>query len=269
MVRKHSKTKYTNRNTRNRTYTSTQVIDKRQLYTSIEILSVITVGVCILAVVSYLLIFLLSYLQHSPYFSIQQIDVKGNKRLSVNRVIALSGLAIGDNILQVRLGSIYEKLYQSKWIKHVAVRKTLPDTIHIDIEELQASFWVQHNNVLYYADALGFPITPVDKAFFVSLPVLEIEKGAEDFVIHLPAIMQELQKNTYPLDVKSISWIKLLSTATVQFFVESANITVTVAIEDWRENIRKAQLVIHDLARRSLLEKAHKIYANDVVLVEM
>ena len=267
-MRKNSKKRYPNTRGKNK-FSSTHTLEKERIYAGIEILSVIGVGFCILALMSFLLIVLLLHLQRSQYFSIQNIEVKGNKRLSANRIIAISGVNIGDNILRVRLGSIYERLYKNKWVKHVAVRKTLPDTIHIDIEELQSSFWVQHNNTLYYADALGFPITPVNKDFFVSLPVLEIEKGAEDFVIHLPAIMQELQKNTYPFDIKSISWIKLLSTATIQFFIESANITITIALEDWRENIRKTQLVINDLAHRLQLESVNKIYANNVVLVEM
>ena len=269
MVRKNFKKQYSNKRVRKVTHSSTLTFEKKQMYAGIEFLIVICIGVFILLLVSFLLIFLLYSLQRSQYFAVQQIDIKGNKRLSTNHVMALSGVNIGDNILCIRLGSVYEKLYQSKWIKRVAVRKTLPDTIHIDIEELQASFWIQHDNTLYYADALGLPITPVDKTFFVSLPVLEIEKGAEDFVIHLPAIMQELHKTTYPLDLKSISWIKLLSTATVQFFIESSNLTVTIAIEGWRENIKRAQLVIHDLARRSQLTNVRKIYANNVVLVEM
>lgn len=244
-------------------------IEKKQIYRVIEILFIVLGGLGILFLVSCALLFFLLYIQRSQYFSIQHIDVKGNKRLSMNRVISLSGITMGDNLLRVRLGSVYERLYESKWIKRVAVRKTLPDTIHIEIEELQASFWVQHNNVLYYADALGFPITPVDKAFFVSLPVLEIENGAEDFIVHLPAIMQELQTMHYPFDVKSISWIKLLSTATVQFFLESSNMTITIAIEDWRENIKKTHYVLQDLAHKGLLNKVRTMYANNVVLVEM
>lgn len=268
-VARKSKKRYQNRRIQTRTHSSRIAVDKKHIYAVLEVVSIICVYICVLAFVCSALFILLIYLQRAQYFSIQHIDIKGNKRLSTNRILALSGINIGDNILRVRLGSIYERLYESKWIKRVAVRKTFPDTIHIDIEELQASFWVQYDNALYYADALGFPITPVDKAFFVSLPVLEIEKGAEDFVIHLPAIIQELQKMPYPLDVKSISWIKLTTTATVQFFIESMNFTVTLSIADWSKNLKKVVLVLHDMARKNQLSSVRKIYANGVVLVEM
>ena len=69
-------------------------------------------------------------------FELESVVVEGNwKRLSPAEVAVLSGVRKGDNLFRMSVSDIYDRLNAGPWVKEAAVRRRLPDTLWIYIEE--------------------------------------------------------------------------------------------------------------------------------------
>lgn len=71
----------------------------------------------------------------SARLKVTRIEVHGNNRLSVGEVRELLGPAVGANILCVDIARLRDRLAASPWVATARVRRTLPDTLAIEIQE--------------------------------------------------------------------------------------------------------------------------------------
>lgn len=241
---------------------------KNGKYWAFPVFSLCTVGVIVLIITSILLLMLLFYVQQMQYFSLKNIEVQGIKRLSSQDIITLAEIMPQQNIFTLHIGDIYAKLKSSPWIEQLSVRRILPNTLHIDIKENTAVFWIQKDTSLYYADAFGFPIAPVEQKFFVSLPVLSIEKNGEDFILALPVIAEMLHKDIYPLDTKSVSSITLLANGRVVLHIGALSLKVTLALSNLQENVAKLHAIVNDIVKQGQLKEIRAITVDGSGLVE-
>jgi cell division protein FtsQ len=63
------------------------------------------------------------------------VEVRGERFLSAGEVRVLLGPAVGENILTLDLEALKARLRASPWVADATVRRTLPDTLHVEIEE--------------------------------------------------------------------------------------------------------------------------------------
>lgn len=68
-------------------------------------------------------------------FTVGRVDVKGNRFLSEGEVRELIGPAVGENILRLDITAFKTRLRASAWVADATVRRTLPDTIQVEIRE--------------------------------------------------------------------------------------------------------------------------------------
>lgn len=71
----------------------------------------------------------------SDRLRVARIDVRGERFLSEGEVIQLLGPALGENILGLDLDVLKSKLRASPWVAEATVKRTLPDTLHVEIRE--------------------------------------------------------------------------------------------------------------------------------------
>jgi cell division protein FtsQ len=71
----------------------------------------------------------------SERLRVARIDVRGQRFLSEGEVVQLLGPALGENILTLELPELKAKLRDSPWVKDATVKRTLPDTLHVEIKE--------------------------------------------------------------------------------------------------------------------------------------
>jgi cell division protein FtsQ len=68
-------------------------------------------------------------------FVVSAIDVKGNTVITASEVIALSGLHLGESLLDVRLGDVEEAVARSSRVDRARASRHLPGTIVIRLDE--------------------------------------------------------------------------------------------------------------------------------------
>lgn len=86
---------------------------------------------------------------------VRRIDVHGNVRLSSGEVKAIVDGLRGSNILLADLDGYRRKLRDSPWVANVALRRVLPSTVEVFVEERRPVGLCRLNGDLYLIDRHG------------------------------------------------------------------------------------------------------------------
>jgi cell division protein FtsQ len=105
-------------------------------------------------------------------FGVKRIEVEGNWRmLEASEVARRSGIEAGDNLFWISVEDIHERLSEEPWIKGVAVRRRLPSTLCIYVEEYEPEAIVASND-FYFVDEDGKIIKRVESGEGKDYPVM-------------------------------------------------------------------------------------------------
>lgn len=113
-------------------------------------------------------------LERSGLLRIDSVAVQGNQRLSNGEVAALLGPLEGVNILEADLTSHRERLLTSGWVKSVTLRRRLPSTVEVIVEEREPVGLVRVAGSLYLIDDTGTVIDEYGPGLTdFSLPIVD------------------------------------------------------------------------------------------------
>jgi len=136
-------------------------------------------GVMLLALVAYRLsgplaiaaASLREFVLESPYFSVNEIQVRGADKVSGDEVVAMAGLRRGMSIWSIDLASIEKKIGRHPWVRRVFVRREFPRRVIIDVQERTPKAIVAIRK-LYYVDSDGVIFKEVGPGENVKFPLL-------------------------------------------------------------------------------------------------
>lgn len=235
-----------------------------RLQTALGVFSTVLIILIILlfvGAVSLGLVYVYSSLVSGDYFALKTLEIQGNSRLSSREILEIADLSEGGNTLALSLDAVEDSLARHPWVSEVSVKRVLPGTLIIAIQEKNPVFWVLYEGALYYADARGGLIAPVIPGKFASLPTLEVEPGAEDTALILPDLVRSLQESGLPLNMGAISQIRLSAARGVELYVEDTRLKISIGLEEWTPNLRRLGKTLADLARRDELGHIREIKA--------
>ena len=92
----------------------------------------------------------------SPIFNIDEIKVLGNEKVDAETIESLSGIEKGKNIFQISKKNIVNDIKENSYINSVQVKRRLPGTIELDIEERKVAYQVKVLNSYVYIDYKGY-----------------------------------------------------------------------------------------------------------------
>jgi cell division septal protein FtsQ len=107
------------------------------------------------AAVFYGLSFAATFVTGAGLFEVRHITVRGNSRLSTGEVLALVSELRGDGVLTANLADYRHQLVESPWVADAALRRVLPGTIEISIQERTPMGLCRLGEHLYLVDATG------------------------------------------------------------------------------------------------------------------
>ncbi|MBW1988272.1 MAG: FtsQ-type POTRA domain-containing protein [Deltaproteobacteria bacterium] len=87
------------------------------------------------SVTGYAFLWMYDTAVHASCFTARSVEVSGNVRLTKQEILDRAGVAVGQNVLSVRLGQARERLLADPWIARATVRRQLPDKISIEVSE--------------------------------------------------------------------------------------------------------------------------------------
>ena len=91
----------------------------------------------------------------APIFNITDITVSGNNQISSNMIISLSGLKKGENIFKFN-SNVKQKIKENTYIETVNIKRKLPGTVMISVEERTVKYQINLINSYVYIDKNGY-----------------------------------------------------------------------------------------------------------------
>ncbi|WP_027180334.1 cell division protein FtsQ/DivIB [Maridesulfovibrio bastinii] len=197
------------------------------------------------------------------YFALKDISVTGNNRLSYGEILDIAGIGLNRNSLSVNIGEVERKLSESPWIESAAIKRELPRKLYVHIKERTPEFMVRQGQNLWYCDAEGELISPVEPGKFSSLPYLDIDSEAMEQTDILKDFMTRLDRRTLPFDPGQIAWIKLRGGNRMEFFIDRLGLTVELGLKNWQKQLSHLNVVWRDLQKRGEFRNIAAISAGE------
>jgi cell division septal protein FtsQ len=121
------------------------------------------------------------YLTTTDEFAVNTIDLHGVVRASTEEIDARLGRYVGHNILDLELAQIDAEVQSDPWVRRAAVRRVLPGTLRVRVEERRPAALAIIGDRPHLVDSTGYVIGPTGQAGTVeSLPVLSGLDGLDD-----------------------------------------------------------------------------------------
>lgn len=189
------------------------------------------------------------WLTVTPFFALGQIEVTGNSRLSAQEIVSLAGVELGANTLDLRIADVERRVAANPWTRRVAVRRVLPSGLAIEVVERVPAYWVRTGDGLYYAEADGSVIAPVEPDRFTACPLLDVDPASGMDLASLAGRLGALDAAGLPVRAAQAAWVRVLPER-LQLFFEDRGLALDVALDQWDGNLKRLSMVWNDLARR-------------------
>jgi cell division protein FtsQ len=110
----------------------------------------------------------------SATLQISHMTVRGHERLSTGEVLALVEGLRGQNILAVSLDEWQTRLLSSPWVESATIRRVLPSTVEISVQERRPMGIGRIGTAMYLIDAKGVIIDEYGPSYAdIDLPIID------------------------------------------------------------------------------------------------
>lgn len=213
-----------------------------------------SLGVAAVVVVSFGILFAYRWVTQHEFFALSNLRIEGSQRLSRDEIAQMGGVSAGQNVLGINIAEVQRRIAASEWIESVAVTRVLPDGLIIDIQEREPAFLTRRDEHLYYADATGQIIAPVNVEKFISLPLLEMEDGLQ-VGGGIRMLLDEVARNSLPFGMRQIAWLRQDSAEQFSIFLEKPRVLVQLDGVDLPATLASLTRLWADLRRRGELDR--------------
>lgn len=92
----------------------------------------------------------------SSFFNIKKIEIVGNNKLTRDEAISLSQIEIEENTFKLSKNKIEKNIKQNAYVESVKIKRNLPSTILIEIEERVPTYMITFANAYAYINNQGY-----------------------------------------------------------------------------------------------------------------
>ncbi len=176
----------------------------------ITLIPVTIAGAIFLSLSAYL------FLRGASFLNLKEVEIKGNKRVSTNEILAIAELEDAPNILSLDIRALNRRLGQHPWIEKAMIKRVFPDGIQIVIRE-RNPMAVIHLGSLYYVDEKGVIFDQAEGDDKADYPILtgikreNLENGEKKarMLLERALYLLKMTHNEKILPYRSISQIHL------------------------------------------------------------
>lgn len=138
----------------------------------------------ILLILSVLIIYVLT----TPVFKVNEIIVSGNNIVPAEKIITLSGINKGDNLLKLNMGMITDNILTNPYIEACDVKRSFFGSVYISVGERENAGITRYKDKYLAMDKNGAVIEILDSTDGLNLPLisgLNIKNAVPGKVIEL------------------------------------------------------------------------------------
>ena len=162
-------------------------------------------------------------------FLLSRFDVKGNRVLTEEEVLKLSGVEMGGNLLDVRISALEVAVAASPRVDRAQARRVLPDCVVVTLDEkLPAALVTTGGGEILEVTFDGAVLPAVEQTALVDLPVItgavgDVEPGIAELS---PELVEALELLRHARDVSEGLWMEI---SEVRIAPESGLVVYAVA----------------------------------------
>ena len=140
----------------------------------------------------------------SPLFNIKEIKVEGNSKLTTNEIISISQIQTDENIYKTSIKKAKEKILENPYIKSVTVKRNLPSTVTITVEERKATYMIEYGSGYVYINNQGYILEVSNDK--IEVPILQgCETTAEELVPGKRLVNADLEKLSTVIKIMEVA----------------------------------------------------------------
>jgi len=129
-----------------------------------------------------LIVISISYAFKADFFTIGLINIEGNNVLANNLIVNASKINLGENIFRIKTSDSKNEIELLPYIKNVRIKRKLPDTINITVEERVAVVQIKTLANYVLIDNEGFILEIIDNRVdnlpcFIGFDIKDIKPG--------------------------------------------------------------------------------------------
>lgn len=142
-------------------------------------------------------------------FPIRSILFYGNKHLTDDELKLLAGIHSDDNLITISEKKVCEKLLRSPWVRSVSVRKELPHTMAIFIEEVTPFALLEMNNHLFIINERGELLEELKDDPIPFLPVIRTNpyNKSNEWLSEALSLARSMSELGFPMERNQIEII--------------------------------------------------------------
>ncbi len=103
-----------------------------------------------------ILIIFIIFLLSSNLFNVSNIEIDGNNLISDEKIISLSGINEYTNIFKFNKKEIIKNIKENAYIEKVQIKRSLPSTVKITVEERETKYMLQFADSYVYINNQGY-----------------------------------------------------------------------------------------------------------------
>ncbi len=186
----------------------------------------------------------------TPYLEVAAIEIAGTERVSAAWVReALAGLE-GQHLLSTGLDDVRRRLASHEWIREIAVRKELPDTLHVEIEERRPAAVLRLRGELWFVERDATVIARYDPRLVSDeLLTLDAPIGSPYEVAPALDLAAEWQRLAPPWSGR-ITEIEIVSSEDFRVHAEGVDFPILVSPERLESGLDRLSWLLPQLDRR-------------------
>jgi len=112
------------------------------------------------------------YALSTPRFAIEEVDVRGARRLGTRAVMEAAGIEKGRNIFALDALTAERRLVEVPWVEKAHIERKLPGTLVVDLVEREAAAVTSVDGALYLVARSGDPFKRLEPGDPFDLPVI-------------------------------------------------------------------------------------------------
>jgi len=181
---------------------------------------------------------------------LREISFFGNRHLTYEELLSLSGCTRQSRLFSVSTGSIYRGLRKSPWIKEAMVRRDLTGRVNVRITEAVPVAVLSDGEKSYLIDREGVRLEEIRQEPAYFLPVIKIDpascKEAYKEAVVLASLLYEGKMTTRGGN------IELSGTRPEDITMLADNVPVRIGSGDFARKLEKLDFVREEITRRNM-----------------
>lgn len=158
----------------------------------------VSFAVVILVIAAY------SFVTRASIFSIKTVDISGTQKLSEDKILLYSGIAIGDNIVKLKSDDVKTNLMSEPYIKEVELEKKYPNKVLLSITEKKDVIMINGKKKVYL-DSDSQVLSVEEHLKNYSVPVLEGLVTDSAVISHNIKYKNDIEEPEFKAFLKGIS----------------------------------------------------------------